>query len=420
MSTHSDFEIIIRRAINPGIEELFPWLSNQAGGWESYKFNKLHFSYVPRCSTGTPGSIMMAIDYDPVDSNPVTEEIMSTYASAKETSVWNSVTTTADPRAMNAATKTKFIRTAFRAPGTDRHLYDSGTFLLSMADGPTTDIGAGKIWAEYDVTFYDQASRPNGNNTYALIYGNGTVSSSAIWGSAPQSAGNASFAAQPNSNALFITGVEPNTYISLKVTIYGTGITAFNLTRSTGTVTAQNYNVAALAGAGQVEACLWYWFFVGPGGNIVLDFAVTATTIDQDCVAEMAVVPYYMNDFIAAYINPVDAITNSNCPTYKEHNRRHPPLPIQQTTKRLSKCPRTLDTDLSSNLATLSISYKEKEEEADDDEPDENDEPELKWVEHPNVKIVNEYPKLPSSQIPQNYTPNPLKKYPLSGKAPTA
>lgn len=121
---------------------------------------------------------MMAIDYDASDGAPLNETVMCAYNGAVETSVWNSITLRADPRSLNGTTKTKYIRDPdTEGIGLDRKLYDSGTFFLAMDDGPGTApsdaIGAGKVWAEYDITFYDPQLNPGGNTNYYIAFSGG-------------------------------------------------------------------------------------------------------------------------------------------------------------------------------------------------------------------------------------------------------
>lgn len=48
--------------INPGNEELFPWLSRLARNFASYKFHKLWLEYVPSASTGVGGTVAIAVN----------------------------------------------------------------------------------------------------------------------------------------------------------------------------------------------------------------------------------------------------------------------------------------------------------------------------------------------------------------------
>lgn len=56
-----------QKPMNPALATSFPWLSKIAGAYETYRFRKLKFSYVPQCSTTSSGSFGMYFDYDPTD-----------------------------------------------------------------------------------------------------------------------------------------------------------------------------------------------------------------------------------------------------------------------------------------------------------------------------------------------------------------
>lgn len=305
--TNTDFQVLLGLSINPGLNATFPWLSIQAQGWESYRFNKLTFSYCTRASTSTQGSIAMAVDYDAGDQLPITEEIMSTYQSCRETSVWNNLNVTADPRAMYTTGKSKYVRSDAVFSRGDPRLYDSGVFILAMSDGPSTNVGAGKVWVDYDITFYDPQTNATAIPHYGVILGGGDPIATKIWGSAPQAQGDITLYASPNSNTVYLNNLSPGTYVSLKTVLYGTTISAVTLANTVGIDNTLSLNVANSIGAGGVEAIRCDWFYVtNPSVRVTL--GVTAATIDNNCVCEAAVVPKTMNGFIAAYINPVDVL----------------------------------------------------------------------------------------------------------------
>jgi len=79
-------------AVNPGLNNLFPWLANIANQYESYLFRKLHFVYEPACSTVTPGSVMLAVDFDASDPDPIGKVQMMAYNNAVRSPAWEAVT----------------------------------------------------------------------------------------------------------------------------------------------------------------------------------------------------------------------------------------------------------------------------------------------------------------------------------------
>lgn len=136
-------------ALNPGLSASFPWLSTQAQSWERYKFHALEFHYFTRTGTTTPGSVIMAPDYDSSDSSPTSEQIMSAYEDVVEDAPWKDICCKLKQEALNALGPSRYIRTGSIPPNTDVKTYDAGNFWLAVIDG--TAIPWGKLWVEYDV-----------------------------------------------------------------------------------------------------------------------------------------------------------------------------------------------------------------------------------------------------------------------------
>lgn len=86
-STTTDFTVF-KFYLNPGVASTFPWLYYIANNFELYKFLKLQFEYLPRCSSASFGSVTIAIDYDAADSAPLTKSEVIMFATQKTSSVW--------------------------------------------------------------------------------------------------------------------------------------------------------------------------------------------------------------------------------------------------------------------------------------------------------------------------------------------
>lgn len=177
-------------ALNPGISATFPWLSTQAVGWEQYHFNKLKFCYYTRTGSDIPGSVQLIPDYDAADSAPLTEQIASAYEDVREDVPWKDIECMLDSKAMHPDGPKKYIRTSSLSPNLDIKTYDVGNFFVATTDGSV--VNWGKLWVEYDVVFHTPQLPSGGGNQIVsqTIAGGGTVSSAAIFGSAPVSTGN--------------------------------------------------------------------------------------------------------------------------------------------------------------------------------------------------------------------------------------
>jgi hypothetical protein len=157
------FTVANTLALNPGIAATFPWLSVEAQGWEQYRFNKLKFCYYTRTGTSTPGSMMLVPDYDAADSAPSTEQIASAYRDVTEEVPWKTeFSCVLDPAALLEPGNRKYVRTGALASNLDIKTYDGGNFFVCTTDG--TAVPWGKLWVEYDVSFFVPQLPPTGSN----------------------------------------------------------------------------------------------------------------------------------------------------------------------------------------------------------------------------------------------------------------
>jgi len=139
--------------INPGNPTTFPWLSDIAAKWESYRFNYLRFRYETRKGTSTDGSVIMAIDYDARDAPPVSEAVMTTYQGAIEDATWKNSACLAAVSQLHKIGPQKYVRGSTLPTGGSIIEYDAGNFLFgTTAQADTSNIG--KLWVDYDVTFF--------------------------------------------------------------------------------------------------------------------------------------------------------------------------------------------------------------------------------------------------------------------------
>jgi len=146
------FTVASQLALNPGIPATFPWLSLIAQAWEQYEFNSLRFRYVTRTGTSVPGSVMIVPDFDAADSAPADEATASSYEAAIEDAPWKNILCVLNKSSMNASRIRHFVRSAALAANLDIKTYDVGNLFVLTVDG--TAVSWGKLWVEYDVTFY--------------------------------------------------------------------------------------------------------------------------------------------------------------------------------------------------------------------------------------------------------------------------
>lgn len=149
-------------SVNPGIAATFPWLYKEAQGWEQYRFSKIKFIYLQRTSSTTVGSVMLAPDYDAIDSVPSTEAQMGTYQDSVEGAAWINLVCNLDVNAMFPLGPRKFIRSG-NVPGADLKTYDAANLIFGVVDFASS-AAIGKLWVEYEVEFFVPQTAGSGNS----------------------------------------------------------------------------------------------------------------------------------------------------------------------------------------------------------------------------------------------------------------
>lgn len=158
--------------INPGLGSVFPWLSAQASGYESYKFNKLTVEY--RFTTNEYiglGRIVIAPDYDSSDSPPtsiiqgeqMTDSVMGAVAKNWDCRL--------RPRGMGILGPRRFTRSGTLDTNEDIKVYDIAQVHV-MTQGQSDGAEIGQLWLNYDVTLYEPQPVSLQNITSAGSYYN--------------------------------------------------------------------------------------------------------------------------------------------------------------------------------------------------------------------------------------------------------
>ena len=150
------------KSVNPGLHDLFPWLSTQALAWERYKFHRLRFVIHTRASTTDTGSVLMAPEYNASADAPSTEVVMASYEDCVEVAPWKDQVCVFQPKNMVGVTGSYFIRSMALPLNQDVKLYDVGKLMIATTDGPVSSILWGKLWVEYDVEFMIPQLPPTG------------------------------------------------------------------------------------------------------------------------------------------------------------------------------------------------------------------------------------------------------------------
>jgi hypothetical protein len=271
----SGFTVEDSFALNPGIALSFPWLSGIARNWEQYKFNKLRYCYYPRTGTSTPGSFMMAPDYDAADVAPVSEQVASSYVDSVEDAPWKEIICHLKPDRLKGISPFKYVRTETLGANLDIKTYDSGNIHIITLDG--TAVSWGKLWVEYDVEFKIPQIRPTGQLIVAGGKVNGLVSLTPAnpMGTAPLIDAEAIGVSLDSASRLTLQ--YPGTYL-ISFYLTGTTVSALTLTNVNGSTVASLGSVVNAAGT----IMLGHWSVVTSVNDATIDITATAAAVSQD------------------------------------------------------------------------------------------------------------------------------------------
>lgn len=147
-------------ALNPGLEQSFPWLSQIAANYEEFEFQQLMYTYrstttdIGNSSNGQCGTVILATNYN-ASSQPFGDKItMMEYDGAMSAKVTEHLIhgIECDPEKLSSA-QGKYVRTGPVQTGQDIKTYDQGLFQFATANTPSTlnGLSLGEIWVSYTV-----------------------------------------------------------------------------------------------------------------------------------------------------------------------------------------------------------------------------------------------------------------------------
>jgi hypothetical protein len=135
--------------INAGNAIVFAWLSAVAPNFECYYFRKLKFYLKPQCATTTNGSLMMAMDYDPADADPLDKRSLMSYEDATRCAPWQNAEMNC--RAEDLARLPKyFVSQSNPGADADKRLADLANLYVATA-GQADSSAVSELWVDYEV-----------------------------------------------------------------------------------------------------------------------------------------------------------------------------------------------------------------------------------------------------------------------------
>ncbi len=278
-------------ALNPGMGASFPWLSNEAAGWEKYKFNNLRFCYYTRTGSNVPGSMMLAPDYDAADAAPASEVAASAYEDTQEDAPWKDIRCELRGSELMGDMKERFVRIGALAANQDIKMYDCGNLFACTVDG--TNVSWGKLWVEYDVTLITPHVPPGGFQAAGTLQAaGGSAAAATPFGAVPNATGPVQLSGAA-TKVLSISNVQVGQEIAVTTTVSGSVITGLTFDTLVGLTLRTGPSANCINAAASLATC--FATYTVTALNPTLDVEVTATTVtgSETVVTVLAPIPLF-------------------------------------------------------------------------------------------------------------------------------
>jgi len=149
LNATSTFDVI-EIPINPGIPASFPWLSQQSGGWEYFRFESFSAIYEPTLGTTHDGAVYMAFEYSPGSAPPPDVKAIMAYKGAVSGSIWATHRCDLDVSSAFPQGGWKYVR--HNLVPNERKLYDAAVLMIVVRK-PTASNNAGLLRFKYSMWF---------------------------------------------------------------------------------------------------------------------------------------------------------------------------------------------------------------------------------------------------------------------------
>jgi len=146
---------LFSQAINPGLSESFPWLSQLANQFEEYEMLGLVYEFRPlsgmavSTTSASLGAVIFATDYNPYNPLFPNKQSMESYEYATSTVPFNQMMHPVECKPGSGITNKKFVRSGVVTNGT-LQLYDTGNFEYAT-QGMQSSYVVGELWVSYHV-----------------------------------------------------------------------------------------------------------------------------------------------------------------------------------------------------------------------------------------------------------------------------
>ncbi len=146
-------------AVNPGLVGTFPWLSQIARRFESYRFRKLRFSFETESATTQTGVVLGALDFDASDAAPESKQQAMAYRNSVRSPPWSDFDFNATAEDLRKRAS-YYVRNGSLSANQDIKLYDTGNFFCCTSGNSVATLG--ELYVEYDVDLMTPQMGPAG------------------------------------------------------------------------------------------------------------------------------------------------------------------------------------------------------------------------------------------------------------------
>lgn len=182
------FSVAYSSKVNPGLENVFPWLGTFARKFESYRFRRLTFSYEPMVATSQPGNIYLAFDYDALDRDPANKMELTSYSGCIKSQAWAPCRLTADIRDLEKMVRERYTRGPAMPANADGKTYDACKVIVASFGG--NGNATGEVYVDYEVELITpQVDVDSFLDESVAITANGGISKATPFGDAPTLSG---------------------------------------------------------------------------------------------------------------------------------------------------------------------------------------------------------------------------------------
>lgn len=267
---------------NPGVANLFPWMSQIANAYEEYVVNSMAFCYEPSVGTGDGfGSLILSFDYDALDVAPVDKISALESSDSVRCAPWapcKLALKSADLK-RRCSPANLFVRSG-TVSNTDLKTYDLGNLNVTATGNQSSSNTIGELWIEYNITL---AVPQRAQGPGMMINAAGVAKATPFTGTQTVT-GNSIVATATGAALTFKVGG----YYLITHLLLGTGITAI----TTPSVTSGG-SISALTAAyitGTTGAIIVYQVRVLAGSVVTFDDATGNTTVTN---TQTAIAPWF-------------------------------------------------------------------------------------------------------------------------------